>query len=57
MTETTATFPDLEMPNITDLGIERPKTEGEMNYLENNNIYEAIRKKLIKTDVYKLDMH
>ena len=25
MTETAATFPDLEMPTINDLGIERPK--------------------------------
>ena len=25
MTETAATFPDLDMPTITDLGIERPK--------------------------------
>ena len=28
MTETVATLTDPEMPNITDLGIERPKTYG-----------------------------
>ena len=28
MTETEANFPDQEMPTITDLGIERPKTDG-----------------------------
>ena len=31
MPETAANFPDPEMPNITDLGIERPKKDGEMN--------------------------
>ena len=30
MTETAATFPDPEMPTITDLGIESSKTDGEM---------------------------
>ena len=34
MDETVATFPDLEMPTITDLGTERPKTDGYMNYLK-----------------------
>ena len=34
ITETNATFPDPEMPNITDLGAERPKTDREMTYLE-----------------------
>ena len=43
MTETAATLPDPEMPNITDLVTERPKTDGEMTYLEKNNIDEAIR--------------
>ena len=28
--ETAATFPDPDMPNITDLGTERPKTDVEM---------------------------
>ena len=32
MTETPATFPDPDMPTITDLGIENPKTYGEMTY-------------------------
>ena len=57
MTETAANFPDPEMPTITDLGIERPKTDGEMTYLNKNNIDEAIRQKLRKKDVYKSDMH
>ena len=57
MTETAANFTDPEMPTITDLGIERPKTDGEMTYLEKNNIDEAIRQKLRKKDVYKSDMH
>ena len=34
MTETAATLPNPEMPTITDLGIERPKTYGEITYLE-----------------------
>ena len=51
MTETAAHFPDPEMPTITELGIERPKIYGEMTYLENKNINEAIRKKLRKKDV------
>ena len=33
-TETTATFPDPEMPTITDLGTDWPKTDAEMIYLE-----------------------
>ena len=57
MNETAANFPNPDMPTITDLGIERPKTDGEMTYLENNNIDEAIRKKLRKKDVYESDMH
>ena len=44
------------MPTITDLVIERPKTDGEMTYLEEKNINEAIRQKLRKNDVYKSDM-
>ena len=43
MTETAATFPDLEMHNITDLGIERPKTDGEMTYVEKKYFDGAIR--------------
>ena len=34
MTETKATFPDPDMPTITDLGTKRPKTDGEMTYLK-----------------------
>ena len=51
MTETAANFPDLEMPNITELGTERPKTDGEMTYLEKKNTDEAIRQKLRKKEV------
>ena len=52
MTETAAKFPNPEMHTITDLGIERPKTYGEMTYLDKKNINEAIRQKLRKKDVY-----
>ena len=34
MTETAANLPYPEIPTITDLGIERPKTDGEMTYLD-----------------------
>ena len=46
MTETSANFPDPEMSTITELGTERSKTDGDMTYLEKNNIDEAIRQKL-----------
>ena len=45
------------MPTITDFGTERPKIDGEMTYLEKNNINEAIRQKLRNKDFYKSDMH
>ena len=57
MTETVANFPDPEMPTITDLGIERPKTDGYMTYLEKKIIDEAIRQKLGKKYAYESDMH
>ena len=57
MTETAANFSNPEMPTITELGTERPKTNGEMTHLEKKNIDEAIRQKLWKKDVYKSDMH
>ena len=50
MTETAATFPNPEMPTITDLGKERSKTDGEMTYIE-KYIDEAIRQNLRKKDV------
>ena len=56
-TETAATLPNPEMPTITDLGIKSPKKYGKINYLEKNNIDEAIRQKLRKKDVYQSDMH
>ena len=57
MTETAANFPDPEIPTITELGTERPKTYGEMTYLEKKNIDDTIRQKLRKNYVYELDMH
>ena len=56
MTETASNFPDPEMHNITDLGIERPKTDGDMTYLEKHNIDKAMCQNLRKKDVYKSDM-
>ena len=56
MTETATNFPNPEMPTINDLGTDRPKTDGEMTYLEKNNIDEAIRQNLRNKDVYKSDM-
>ena len=55
MTETEATFPDPEMPTITDVGTERPETDGEMTYLKKKNIDEAIHKNMRKKDIYKSD--
>ena len=57
MIETAAKLPDPEMPTITELGTDRPKTDGEMTYLEKKNIDEVIRQKLRKKDVYESDMH
>ena len=57
ITETSANFPDPGMPTITELGTERPKTDGEMTYLEKKNIDESIHQKLRKKDVYESDMH
>ena len=51
MTETAADLPNPEMPTITEMGTERPKTDGEITYLEKKNIDEAIRQKLRKKDV------
>ena len=52
ITETAATFPNPEMPTITDLGTERPKTDGDMTYTKNIYINEAIRQRLRKKGVY-----
>ena len=52
MAEAVVTFPKPDMTTITDLGTERPKIYGEMTYLKNNNIDEAIRQKLRKKDFY-----
>ena len=57
MTETTANFPDPEMPTINELGTKRPRTDGEMTYIEKKSIDEAIHQKLRKKDVYESDMH
>ena len=45
------------MPNITDLGVVRPKTDEDMTYLKKKNTDEASCQKLRKKDVYKSDMH
>ena len=57
MTENAANFPDLEMPTITDFGINHPKTDGEMTYLKKKNIDETIHQNLKKKDVYKSYMY
>ena len=57
MTKTEATFPDLDMPTITDLGTERLKTDGEMTHLKKKNIDEAIHQNMRKKDVYESEMH
>ena len=57
MTEIAATLPNPEMPTITDLGTKRPKTDGDMNYLKEKKIDEAIRQNLRKKYVYQSDMH
>ena len=57
MTETAATFLDPDIHTITDLGTERPKTDGEMTYLERNDIDEAIRQNMRNKDVHESDMH
>ena len=56
-TENAATFPELDMPTRNDLGAELSKIDGEMTYLEKNNIDEAIHQNLRKKDVYESDMH
>ena len=57
MTETATTFPNPEMPTITDLGTKHQQTDAEMTYLEKRNINEAIRQKLGKKNVYESDTH
>ena len=57
MTETAANLPDPDMPTITELGTECPRTDLEITYLNKNNIDEAIRQKLGKKDVYESYMH
>ena len=42
---------------IPGTGVERPKTDGEINYLEKKNIGEAICQKLRKKYVYETNMH
>ena len=55
MTETVATFPNPEMPTNTDLGTERPKTDGETTDLTKKN--KDTRQNLRKKYVYESDMH
>ena len=42
---------------IPDTGVEHPKTEVDITYLEKKNIDEDIHQKLRKKDVYKTEMH
>ena len=58
ITKILKTFLGLEMPTIIpDTSAKRPKMHRKITYLEKNNIYKAIRKKLRKKDVYETDMH
>ena len=57
MTETVATFRDPDMPNITDLGIKRPKMDGKIAYLKINNNDKSTLQNMRKRDVYESDMH
>ena len=58
MTETPGNSPNPDIPTIIpETGVESPKTEGEMMYLENINIDEAIRQKLRKKDICETGMH
>ena len=46
------------MPTIIpDTVNKRPYTDGEMTYLKNNNVDEAICQKLRENYLYKTDMH
>ena len=42
---------------IHDTGVEHPKTEVDITYLEKKNIDEDIHQKLRKKDVYRTEMH
>ena len=57
MTKIAANLPNPYMPTITDLGFKLPKTDGEMTYLDKNNIDECICQKFTKKDVKESDMH
>ena len=51
-------FPYPDMPTIVpDTGVDHSKTDTDMTYLKKKNIYEAIRQKLRKKDVYETNMH
>ena len=58
MTEPLANFPDQEiMTTIPDSGIERPKPDSEMTYLQKKNINESIFQNMRKKDLYESYMH
>ena len=58
MTEPLANLPDQEiMTTIPDSGIERPKTDAEITYLQNKNINEAIHQNCTNKDIYESDMN
>ena len=58
MTDTTATFPDSDMPKIIpDTSTERPKKYMKMTYPTKKSIDNSIRQKLSKKDVYEINIH
>ena len=58
MTKTLATLPDPDIPKIIhDTGVEHPKTDADMTYLENKSIDKAIRQKLRKKDLYETNIN
>ena len=57
MTETPETSPNPYMPTITHLGIENPKIDADMTYLEKKSIDEAICQNLRKKGNYQSNMY
>ena len=58
MAETLVTFPNPEiLTTIPYSGIERPKTDVEINYLKKSKFCASICQNLSNKDVYELDVH
>ena len=57
MTDTPATFTDLEITTITDLVNESLEIDSEMTYLWKKNINEATHQNLRNKDVYESDIN